>query len=190
MRKLVYYVGMSIDGYIAGPSGEFDFYPIPNDLGAWLASEYPETLPTHIRSQIALDAPNKHFDTVIMGKSTYQPALDVGITSPYAHLKQYVVSTTIPTIDDPSVELVRDNPAELVRELKKQEGSDVWLCGGGTLAGSLLPELDELVIKTYPVIAGAGISAITGAFQPTLFTPTQTQSFSNGTSVTWYGRAT
>lgn len=66
MRKLVYYVGVSIDGYIAGPGGEFDFYPQSDEMGAWIYSEYPETVPTHIRPHIGLDAPNRRFDTVLM----------------------------------------------------------------------------------------------------------------------------
>ncbi|GGO16801.1 deaminase [Microbispora rosea subsp. aerata] len=189
MRKLVYYVGVSIDGYIAGPGGEFDFYPQSDEMGAWIYSEYPETVPTHIRPHIGLDAPNRRFDTVLMGRGTYQPALDIGVTSPYAHLRQYVVSATIPRIDDPGVELVSGDPIDLVRRLKKEEGGDIWLCGGGKLAGALLAEIDELIVKSYPVVAGAGVSAFTGDFRPTLFTPLRSRSFDNGATVTWYARA-
>ncbi|MEV8634680.1 dihydrofolate reductase family protein [Streptosporangium sp. NPDC051023] len=189
MRKLVYYVAVSIDGYIAGPGGEFDFYPESDDMAAWMTAEYPETLPTHVRARIGLDAPNRSFDTVLMGRGTYQPALDVGVTSPYGHLRQYVVSTTIPEIPDPEVELVTGDPAGLVRALKQEDGADIWLCGGGKLAGALLPEIDELIVKSYPVVAGSGVSAFTGAFGPTLFIPARTRSFGNGATVTWYRRA-
>ncbi|GAA4589306.1 dihydrofolate reductase family protein [Planotetraspora phitsanulokensis] len=189
MRKLVYYIGVSIDGYIAGPGGEFDFYPLPDDMTAWITAEYPETVFGPVRSQIGLDAPNGHFDTVVMGRGTYQPGLDVGVTSPYGHLRQYVVSTSTPEIADPDVELVGGDPVALVQRLKKEDGLDIWLCGGGKLAGSVLPEIDELIVKSYPVVAGGGISAFSGAFRPTHFTPSRTRSFSNGATVTWYGRA-
>jgi dihydrofolate reductase len=188
VRKLIYYVGVSIDGYIAGPGGEFDFYPLADDMAAWMTAEYPETLPTHVRSQFGVDVPNKHFDTVLMGRGTYQPALDIGVTSPYRHLRQYVASTTIPEIADPEIELVPEDPAGLVRRLKQEEGMAIWLCGGGKLAGALLPEIDELIIKGYPVIAGGGIPVFAGDFQPTQFTPAGMRSFSNGATVTWYGR--
>ncbi|GGS82830.1 deaminase [Planobispora rosea] len=188
MRKLVYYVAVSIDGYIAGPGGEFDFYPVADDMAAWFNTEYPETVPAHIRAQSGIDAPNKRFDTLVMGRGTYQPALDIGITSPYAHLRQYVVSTSIPEIADPGVELVSGDPVGLVRRLKEEDGMDIWLCGGGKLAGSLLPEIDEMIVKSYPVVAGSGIPASSGEFRPTLFTPAQRRSFSNGAYVTWYDR--
>lgn len=190
MRKLVYYVGVSIDGYIAGPGGEYDFYPVSDDMAVWINERYPEVVPSHIRAQVGLaDAPNKRFDTVVMGLGTYQPALDINITSPYAHLRQYVVSTTLEKIDDPSVELVPDDPIGLARRLKAEpSGKDIYLAGGGKLAGALLPEIDELIVKWYPVVAGAGVPAFQGGFNPTLFTPTRRESFSNGAQMTWFHR--
>ncbi|TDD88188.1 dihydrofolate reductase family protein [Actinomadura rubrisoli] len=189
MRKLVYYVAVSIDGYIAGPGGEMDFYPLADDMAAWINERYPETLPTHVRLHAGLeDAPNKRFDTLVMGHGTYRPALDIGVTSPYAHLRQYVASTTLAGIADPAVELVRD-PLDTVRSLKAEDGGmDIWLCGGGKLAAALLPEIDELIVKTYPVVAGAGIPAFSGAFRPTLFTPAHRETFSNGAQATWLTR--
>ncbi|WP_405179169.1 dihydrofolate reductase family protein [Nocardia sp. NBC_01377] len=191
MRKLVYYVGVSLDGYIAGPGGEYDFYPLDAEIGAWTNTEYPEFVPTHLRGHVgmAVDQPNKRCDTVLMGRGTYEPALSAGVTGPYSHMKQYVVSGTLGRIDDPNVELVESDPLGLVRGLKKEEGLDIWLCGGGVLAGQLLTEIDELIIKSYPVVAGSGISAFSGTFDPTLFTPTRREEFGNGAQVTWFTRS-
>ncbi|MFI2477429.1 dihydrofolate reductase family protein [Nocardia xishanensis] len=191
MRKLVYFVGMSLDGYIAGPDGVIDFFPVAPDFAGWLASEYPETLPTHARPHfgLAADAPCKKFDTLVMGRGTYEPALAVGITSPYSHMRQYVVSGTLGRIDDPAVELVDGDAMGLVRRLKQEDGMDIWLAGGGKLAGALIDEIDELVVKSYPVTAGAGVRAFDGPFRPTLFTPARRQEFGNGTQVTWSTRA-
>ncbi|WP_107653736.1 dihydrofolate reductase family protein [Nocardia suismassiliense] len=191
MRKLVYFVGMSLDGYIAGPDGGIDFYPLPEDFTGWIGQDHPETLPTHARSYfgVAADAPNQKFDTLVMGRGTYEPGLAIGVTSPYAHMRQYVVSTTLGRIDDPAVELVEQDPLALVQRLKKEEGLDIWLAGGGKLAAALLSEIDELIIKSYPVVAGTGIPAFAGEFRPTLFTPTGRREFSNGNQVTWLTRA-
>ncbi|MFG1947166.1 dihydrofolate reductase family protein [Nonomuraea sp. NPDC048826] len=190
MRKLVYYVGVSLDGYIAGPGAEIDFYPLADDMAAWLNERYPETIPTHIRKLVGLDGtPNQVFDTLVMGRGTYEPALEVPTTSPYSHLRQYVVSSTL-TIDDPTVQVVPGDPVELVRRLKAEDtGMDVYLCGGGKLAASLLPEIDEIILKSYPVVAGTGIPMFSGGFRPTPFTPARRESFSNGAQVTWLTRA-
>ncbi|MCX0270087.1 dihydrofolate reductase family protein [Nocardia zapadnayensis] len=190
MRKLVYYVAVSLDGYIAGPGGEADFYPLGADMAEWINERYPESVPGHIREQagIAPDVPNRHWDTLIMGRGTYEPALSAGIASPYPHMKQYVVSTTLESIAEPEIELVRTDPVELVRRLEKEEGKDIWLCGGGTLAGALLEEIDQLIFKSYPVLAGTGVPVLGGVFRPTLFTPVRRQEFGNGAQVTWFDR--
>jgi dihydrofolate reductase len=189
LRKLVYYVAASLDGYIAGPNGEFDFYPLSDQMAAWINDRYPETLPTHFRKLVGLeDAPNKVFDTLLMGRDTYEPALEVPTTSPYAHLRQYVVSSTL-TIDDPTVEVVRSDPIGLVQRLKAEDtGMDIYLCGGGKLAGALLAEIDEIILKSYPVVAGRGVPMISGEFNPTAFTPVQRETFDNGAQVTWLTR--
>jgi len=200
MRKLVYYVAATIDGFIAGPQGEFDFFPVPDDISAAIFEELPETVPTHIRAALGLpDRPHQRFDTVLMGRGTYEPALHEGITSPFAHLRQLVFSTTLPSDQDPAVEIVRDrDPVEVVRELKQQDsgsasgsdpepgGKDIWLAGGGKLAAALLPEIDELVVKRSPRVACAGIPLFDGTFTPTAFTPVSTRDFASGVSMTTY----
>ncbi|NBE96169.1 dihydrofolate reductase [Nonomuraea sp. KC401] len=188
MRKLTYYVATSIDGYIAGPNGEMDFYPVADDLAAWINARLPETVPAPIRAQTGFDAPNQRFDTVLMGRGTYEIGLETGTTNPYPHMRQYVISNTIKSVDEPAIELVPGDPLGLVRRLKQEDGLDIWLCGGGNVAAQLLPEIDELIIKCYPVVAGAGIPAFHGGFRPTTFTLTGTETFSNGTLVTTYTR--
>ncbi|MEU5944503.1 dihydrofolate reductase family protein [Micromonospora sp. NPDC047465] len=188
MRKLVYYVGSTIDGFIAGPDGSWDFFPIEADLGAYVNGLLPEVVPTAYRSALGIDAPNARFDAVVMGRSTYDPALAEGITSPYAHLTQYVFSRTLPPAAEPEVEIVSADPVEFVRELKRRSGRDIWLCGGGQLAGQLLPEVDELMIKLYPVTIGSGIPLATRDFDPRRFDLVEARPFPSGPVLLHYTR--
>lgn len=188
MRSLTYYVAASTDGYIAGPDGQFDFFAFDGDLAAWIIDEYPETLPVHAREALGIaDLDNRHFDTVVMGRGTYQPALDAGIASPYPHLRQLVVSSTLPTGGD-AVEVVRADPCERVRELKRTEGAGIWLAGGGRLAAELRTEIDELVIKRNPIVLGAGIPLVHGSFSPQPFDRVGSRSFDGGVVVETYRR--
>jgi dihydrofolate reductase len=162
MRKLVYYVACSLDGFIAREDGSFDF-ALPD--GAHLQDlmrRFPETFPGHLRGALGVSGPNQSFDTVLMGRGTYEVGLTLGITSPYPHLRQYLFSRTITSAPDPGVALMRDDPAATVRRLKQESGKDLWLCGGAKLAAALFGEIDELILKINPVIIGTGIPLVAG----------------------------
>ncbi|MER6425361.1 dihydrofolate reductase family protein [Streptomyces sp. NPDC001137] len=188
MRRLTYYIGCSLDGFIAGPGGETDSSGFDGDLKDAILTEYPETIPGHAREALGLvDVPNKAFDTILMGRATYDPALRIGVTSPYPHLRQYVFSSTL-TRTDPEVEVVSGDPVELVRGLKRQPGTGIWLCGGASLAGQLLGEIDELVVKRYPVVFGSGIPLFRAPFAPGEWLLRDSRVFLTGTTLTSYVR--
>ncbi len=188
MRKLVYYIGMTIDGRIAAPDGSADFFPVTQDVIDFIVEDYPDTLPTHLREQLGVHGPNRNFDVGVQGRVTYEPALEIGVTSPYAHLRQYVVSESMKETLDPAVEIVSTDVVGRIRRLKAEDGKDVYLTGGARLAGTLLPEIDKLVIKLYPVVAGAGIPLFTTDFSPTHFELTGTRTLENGTVILTYDK--
>jgi dihydrofolate reductase len=111
-----------------------------------------------VRQALGIAPQNVGFDAVVMGRGIYQPALDIGVTSPYAHLKQYVVSRTL-TSEDPAVEIISSDPLGRIQKLKHEQGKGIWLCGG-QLAHLLLPEIDELVLKLYPIVTGSGVPLV------------------------------
>ena len=144
----------------------------PDTVRRYLSSQslfvehLPETLPDPARTAFGITEAGRSFDTVLMGRSTYEVALPHGITSPYSHLNQIVFSTTMPNTLDERVRLEASDPAQVVDELKAQPGLGIWLCGGGQLAGALLEQIDVLVIKRQPLILGAGRPMISGAYAP------------------------
>ncbi|MEU7011359.1 dihydrofolate reductase family protein [Streptomyces sp. NPDC046332] len=187
MRKLIYYISATLDGYIAGPEGQYDFLPFEGEEAAAILADFPETMPTPAREPFGVaDRAAQRFDTVIMGRATYDPGLKAGLTSPYAHLTQYVVSRSLVS-PDPAVTVVED-PVALVRELKAQDGMDIWLCGGGRLAAVLRDEIDELIIKRHPILIGSGIPLFDGPFTPTRFAPVATRSFDSGFAITHFAK--
>ncbi len=74
-----------------------------------------------------------------------------------------------------------------VLEHRGQRGG-IYLAGGGRLAGTLLPEIDELVLKVYPVVAGAGVRLFETGFAPTAFTLVGARPFDSGAVVLTYTR--
>ncbi len=192
MRKLTYYIGMTIDGCIAGPNDEFEFMfsVLDEEYSAAMTASWPDMLPAHVRPMVGLGADNRDYDTIVMGRGTYEPGLKEGFTSPYSHLEQYVVSKSLTTSPDPDVTVFSGDPVELVRDLKAREGKGIYLCGGANLAGQLRAEIDELVVKIYPFVAGDGIRLFDAAFSPELYELKESRTFKNGAVVIRYTKIT
>ena len=109
MRKLTYFIACTVDGFIAREDGSFDFFPMTGEHLPHIVVEYPETIPGHLRGALGVQGGNRHFDTVIMGRSTYEVGRAIGITSPYPHLRQFVAETA------------RAKAASLARDIQHHE---------------------------------------------------------------------
>ena len=180
MRKLKYFIACTVDRFIARPDDSYDFFLTEGQQVADLQAAFPETIPAFFREKLGITSENQCFDAVVMGRKTYEVGLKEGISNPYPQMKQYVVSQTFRETPDSDVELVSSNPVAFVRELKQQPGKDIWLCGGGNLATTLFPEIDEMILKVHPILLGLGISFFSGAIKLTSLELTDRKIYNNG----------
>lgn len=138
MRRVRFSVAMSLDGYIAGPGGEFDWIVMDPDIdfGALMGA----------------------FDTVLLGRKTYEVTRGQGGGGGMPGMKAYVFSRTLRQEDCKGVTVSAD-PAGTVADLKGAEGKDIWLFGGGSLFASLLELglVDSVEVAVIPVLLGGGI---------------------------------
>lgn len=136
MRRIRYKVACSLDGYIAGPKGEFD----------WIIGD-PE---------IDFRAMWDEFDTLLMGRHTYEVTAAASRGTPGKQV--LVFSRTLSQQDHPDVTIVPDAPGPL-DELRSRPGKDIWLFGGGQLFGSLLElgYVDTVELAFIPVLLGDGL---------------------------------
>ena len=122
------------------------------------------------------------------GRASYDVARAAGIERPYAHLHEYV-ATRSEAVAPEGVTFTADALAT-VRELKRQPGRDIYLCGGGDLAGALLPEIDRLILKRNPVVLGDGIRLFGATeFTTRLFRLVGSRAFESGVVIEEYARA-
>ncbi|WP_341942413.1 dihydrofolate reductase family protein [Microbacterium sp. LWH10-1.2] len=190
MRELVYYVAVSLDGFIAGPEGEFDALLSEGDHMAAINERFGDTVPTDIAEAQGISRDGGMFDTVLMGWNTYAVGLPFGVTSPYRHLRQIVFSRSN-TASGESLEVTADDPVRVVRDLKRQSGGAIWLCGGGALAATLADEIDRLVLKRNPLLFGSGIRLFgSRPYSPERFDEIGTTAFGSGVVLSEYVRAT
>lgn len=144
MRKIVYYVASSLDGYICGPNESIDGF-VADGSGV---EQYLQDL--------------QAFEVAIMGRNTYEFGYKFGMQpgqAPYPHMQHYIFSNSL-VLHDPAPN-VHIQPLEVafIQKLKQSPGGDIYLCGGGLFAGWLLDHelIDILKIKLNPLILGQGV---------------------------------
>lgn len=148
MRGIRYRVAMSLDGYIAGPKGEFD----------WIVSD-PE---------IDFAALFQQFDTLLVGRGKFEFMVKHGQPA-VPGMKIIVFSRTLQQRDFPDVTIVAGKEAETVATLRAKTGKDIWLFGGGLLFRSFLDAglVDTVEVAVIPVLLGGGIPLLPAPAKPT-----------------------
>ena len=139
MRKVVYGGAMSLDAFIAGPNGEYDWIVMDPDIDF-----------------AALMA---RFDTFLIGRKTFEVMRRMGDAAPPAPgIQNIVFSRTLRAEDCPQA-ILSDDADRVVTDLRSKPGKDIALFGGGELFRSLLAAglVDEISLSVIPVLLGGGI---------------------------------
>ncbi len=143
MRKLVLQLAVSLDGFIEGPNGEYDWCFTDQDYG--------------------MKAFFERIDAVFYGRKSYELVQSMeasageGALPGFPKLKEYVFSTTLAGVAPGATLIGRDMEAA-VRRIKNEPGRDIWLFGGASLTASLMNMglVDEIILAVHPIVLGAG----------------------------------
>lgn len=170
MRKVVLYIAMSLDGYIADREGKVDWLVGSGD------EENIDTYSAFIQG----------IDTVVMGWKTYHQI--VTELSPDEWVYQGLTSYVITHRELPSTEEVRfveESPCELVKRLKDTPGKGIWICGGGSIIQPLVRNklIDEYHITVIPTILGSGTRLFGETTEETRLKLLRTQSYNGITEL-------
>jgi len=138
MRKVILGLAVSLDGYIEGPNGEYDWCFTDQDYGM---TEF-----------------FKRIDTLFVGRKTYEMALaDDGQKTWLPKMTEYVFSTTLTGFKSDR-KLISGDIESQVRKIKSLPGKDIWLFGGAELSNTLMNMglIDEVWLSIHPIVLGAG----------------------------------
>ncbi|MBN8707006.1 MAG: dihydrofolate reductase [Bacteroidetes bacterium] len=141
-RKLVLYIAMSLDGYIATKNDDLSFLSVVEKEG----------------EDYGYQAFTDTVDTVILGRKTYDKVMTLVDTFPHAEKETYVITRTQqPSIGN--VNFYTGDLNDLVSGLKSKPGKTIFCDGGAELVNELLKLdiFDDLIISIIPVLLGDGI---------------------------------
>ena len=150
-RKVICYIAMSADGFIARPDGTFDWLTKPREPSAGDYG-YAEFV--------------RNIDTVIWGRTTWDQVQSFAESDPTisdAKTKNYVF-TSKPDAQSakPGVVYTNEAVAPFMERLRAEAGKDIWMMGGGRIIAAFLDagEIDEFIVHVMPVYIGEGIPLI------------------------------
>ena len=162
MRKVILAVAVSLDGFIEGPNGEYDWCFIDQDYG--------------------LNDFFKRLDTIFVGRKTYEMSSEMEGGPPgFPKFKEYIFSTTLNKVKEGAT-LIKGNIKTEVEKIKKERGTDIWLFGGAELTTSLmnLGLVDELSLAVYPVLLCGGKPLFNNIKDRIKLTLADTKTYSTG----------
>ena len=173
-RKVVLYIAMSLDGYIAKDRDNIDFLSVVDSEG----------------EDYGYASFQKTVDTLIWGRKTYDKLLSFGIDFPHKDKKVFVLSRTRTGSDD-NVTYHNGDIKELIAMLKKQEGKDIYIDGGGDLVYELLKEslIDKLIISVIPHLVGTGVRLFRDGRPEEFLKFRQCISYPTGLVQLWYDKS-
>jgi len=174
-RKVILGFGISIDGYIARRNGAMDYLVIDKEGEAVMMDFFAK------------------IDTTLMGRKTADATAAMrkrGEIPDMPGMSTYVFSRRWKPGKRDGFEVVSGSLTAFVRKLKRRQGKDIYLGGGGELCRSFLQEdlVDEIFLGLGPVLLGDGIPAFPGKFPQRNFKLIECKSYSNGSVALRYER--
>jgi len=145
-RKVIVHIATSADGYIARKDGGIE----------WLTARPAPA------GFYGIEAFTQSIDTKVLGRKTYEASVRMG--AKFGSRDQTIVFSRNPRPKDapPTVEFTDEAIGVFLNRLRRSQGKDIWLMGGGEIIGSFLEAqaIDEFVISIVPIFIGDGIPLI------------------------------
>ena len=170
-RKVILYIAMSLDGYIATKNENLDFLSLVEQEGEDYG--YADFIKT--------------VDTVIVGRKTYDKVLSMGFDFPHADKKSYIITRT-PKPPIGNIQFYTENLEALILKLKEKDGQNIFVDGGAEIVNLMMNDnlIDVFCVSIIPVLLGDGISLFQDNRPELQLKFVRSETFKSGLVQIWY----
>lgn len=161
MRKVISFMHISLDGFVAGPKGEMDWIKVDQEIFEYVGKRIKEG-DTALYGRVTYQMMESYWPTA--GDKPSASQHDIEHAKWYKHVYKVVLSRTMKGMDLPNTKIISDNLSNEINEIKQQAGNDILLFGSPTATHSLIQQglIDGYWLFVNPVILGQGIPLFTG----------------------------
>lgn len=173
-RKVVLYIAMSLDGYIAKPGDDLSFLSIVEQQG----------------EDYGYNSFIRDVDTVILGRKTYDWVMKQVSKFPHSDKEVFVITRqTRPALG--TINFYNGDLIDLISRLKQKQGKNIFIDGGAELVNTLMrnKQIDEFIISIIPIFLGDGIALFKPGYQEQKLKLVNSTSFTSGLVQLHYRKA-
>ncbi len=175
MKKIIYYVASSLDGYIAGENDDISKFILQGEG----VEKYQSDL--------------ANFGTVIMGRKTYEFGFQYGLEPgqpAYPNMEHYIFSNSLKVDNLSETVKIEKLSIDKANEIRENAKTNIYLCGGGQFAGWLLENglIDQLKLKLNPIVLGKGTKLFGSSTANENWELIEKESFSDGLQILTYDK--
>jgi dihydrofolate reductase len=161
MKKLVLFMHVSLDGFVAGPNGEMDWIDVNDEIFEYAAQRTKEA-DTAMYGRVTYEMMESYWPTA--GQQLNASKHDIEHSAWYNKVAKVVMSKSMRDKKLPNTQIISDNLTDEINELKLQTGTDILMFGSPSAAHSLMAidAIDDYWLFTNPVLLGGGIPVFSG----------------------------
>lgn len=161
MRKVISFMHISLDGFVAGPKGEMDWIKVDQEIFDFVGKRIKEG-DTALYGRVTYEMMESYWPTA--GDKPTASQHDIEHAKWYKNVHKVVLSKTMKGKDLPNTTIVSDKVTNEINEIKQQAGNDILLFGSPTATHSLIQQglIDGYWLFVNPIILGQGIPLFTG----------------------------
>ncbi len=188
MRRLIFFMHTSLDGFVAGLNGEMSWINVDDEIFDFVGTMTDKS-DTALYGRVTYEMMESYWPKA--GEHPNASKHDIEHSAWYNRVSKIVLSRTMSEKGLDNTKVISDQLADNINKIKKQKGENIIIFGSPTASNSLLSEglVDEFWLFVNPVLLGQGIPLFKSVAEATKLKFLESKAFSCGVIALHYGKS-